>query len=177
MSKKYLKMTCTTDVNGNRFHFDVTCNEINYVKLLWIISQIGVCLNIFQTFAVKKSVVSNHTWSLPNFSNQMIVYKRIGIKTIPRELHIIATILMGLLVSKNEKKSSWLSIIAIILLMKKSKKKIQSVSLIWASSIRWLWIDLRLEPIYTTAMAASENDAQYKSDQNWLKNNYLALFI
>jgi len=51
----------------------------------------------------------------------MIVYKRIGIKTIPRELLIIATILMGLLMSKNEKKSSLfseLSFMVIILILK-----------------------------------------------------------
>ncbi len=75
----------------------------------------------FSDIRHKKFVVSNDTWSLPNFSNQMIVYKRIGIKTIPRELLIIATILMGLLMSKNEKKSSLfseLSFMVIILILK-----------------------------------------------------------
>jgi len=34
-----------------------------------------------------------------------------------------------------------------------------------------------LEPIYTTAPPASKNDAQFKSGQNWLKKNQLALLI
>ena len=37
--------------------------------------------------------------------------------------------------------------------------------------------DFKLEPIYTTAPAASKNDAQFKSGQNQLKSNHFALLI
>ncbi len=39
------------------------------------------------------------------------------------------------------------------------------------------WLDFRREPIYTTAPAATKNDAQFKSGQNQLKNKQLALLI
>ncbi len=39
------------------------------------------------------------------------------------------------------------------------------------------WFDFRLKPIYTTAPAASKNDAQFKSGQNRLENNHLASLI
>jgi len=35
----------------------------------------------------------------------------------------------------------------------------------------------RLEPIFNTAPAASKNTAQFKSGQNWPKNNHLASLI
>jgi len=34
-----------------------------------------------------------------------------------------------------------------------------------------------LETIFNTAPAASENDAQFKSGQTWLKNKQIALLI
>ena len=36
---------------------------------------------------------------------------------------------------------------------------------------------LKFKPIYYTTPAASKNDAQYKSSQNWLENNNPALLI
>jgi len=56
-------------------------------------------------------------------------------------------------------------------------KYIQSVSGIWASSTCWWWIDFRLKPIYTTAPAASKNNARFESGQNQLENDHLALLI
>jgi len=35
-------------------------------------------------------------------------------------------------------------------------------------------IKFRLEPMFNTAPAASKSTAQFKSDQNWPKNNHLA---
>ncbi len=32
----------------------------------------------------------------------------------------------------------------------------------------------KLEPIFATALAASQNKGQFKSDKNWLRNNHLA---
>jgi len=37
--------------------------------------------------------------------------------------------------------------------------------------------DLGLEPIYTTGPAAFKNDAQFKSDQNWLENKQIVSLI
>jgi len=50
----------------------------------------------------------------------------------------------------------------------------QSVSGIWARYFCSWWFNFRLEPIYTTATAASKNDAPFKSGQNRLKNNHHA---
>jgi len=55
--------------------------------------------------------------------------------------------------------------------------KLQSVSKIWASYICLWWFDFRLEPISTTAPAASYNDAQFKGSQDQLKNKELASLI
>ena len=56
-------------------------------------------------------------------------------------------------------------------------RNIQCVSRIWAS-LTWLWFEFcRLNLISTTAPAASKNDARFKSSQNQLKNNHLALLI
>ncbi len=38
-------------------------------------------------------------------------------------------------------------------------------------------MDFRLGTIYTTALAASKNDARFKSGHNCLKNNYLTSLI
>jgi len=38
---------------------------------------------------------------------------------------------------------------------------LQSVSWIWANFICLWWFDLRLEPIYNTAQAASKNNAEF----------------
>jgi hypothetical protein len=39
------------------------------------------------------------------------------------------------------------------------------------------WFDFRLNPIFTTALAASKNDTPFKSGQNRLENNHPALLI
>jgi len=36
-------------------------------------------------------------------------------------------------------------------------------------------VRFKLKPIYTSAQAAAKNNARFKSDQNRLKNNHLAL--
>jgi len=51
------------------------------------------------------------------------------------------------------------------------------VSWIWASYISLWLFGFRLEPIFTTAPAASENPIQFKRGQNQLENNHLALLI
>ena len=54
---------------------------------------------------------------------------------------------------------------------------LQCVSWIWAS-LTWLkFIFPRLELIFTTAPAASKNDAHLKSGQNWLKDSHLNSLI
>ena len=50
-----------------------------------------------------KRVVEIVTWSVPNFSNHMIAYKMTGTMMIPMQLIINATVLIGLVTSKNEK--------------------------------------------------------------------------
>jgi len=43
--------------------------------------------------------------------------------------------------------------------------------------IGFWWFGFRLKPIYTTALAASENDACFKRTHNQLKNNHLYSLI
>ena len=54
---------------------------------------------------------------------------------------------------------------------------LQCVSGIW-TSLTWLWwIGFSLEPIISTAQAASKRITNFKSDQKCLKNNYLAFLV
>ena len=54
---------------------------------------------------------------------------------------------------------------------------VQCVSKIWTSSTWLKFVACRLELIFTTPPAASRNDACFKSGQNRLKNDHLALLV